>query len=419
MKVHAYLTIKKRIDPSFAATTIVPVTSATADLETLVDDIVDFALVSDDLVPIALERGAQSDIAKPDFDPTLECNSDCDHGHSTSNLQQDFEATKADSELPTIPMEHILITRRPESNLPNNVDILRAFRDQTTEQGDVLPLVVADVPINEFRRNDTFFLGSFSHLFLLGEGVHRTRGAFNKREIQLLLLQHDNRFAHCSSFVFAAFNQMQRHDAIGQVSMRVKNNHYAMTVFDELVNDPAFSERINVAIANPESNAAKELCSKVMDITRITGSKVTYSEMERRSELSKMLALMHYAGPFSFFVTVAPADLESRLIMRLSRRRSNQRLSNASHLCVEDDDIVLSTDILPSLAQRRTVLAKNPVAAGVVYKKLAECMLEHLVGLQASYTTRSNAPCMNERKQGAFGKPVCFAGVNEVRMFLK
>ena len=415
MKVGAYLSIKCRIDPSFGSITIVPVGSSTVDLQCLVDDIIDFAFVSDDPIPLLLEREARSDIAKPDFDPTRECDEDCEHDHATSTLQQAFETTDLpESELSAIPMDNIFITRRPEDSVPNNVDILRAFRNQTMEQGEALPFVVADTPINEFRSNHILFLGAFSHLFLLGEGVQRTQGAFNKREIHHLLLQHDNRFAQCSAFVFAAFNQMQRHEALEQVALRVKNNHHAMTAFDELVNDEAFTDRINEAIAHPESDDAKKLCSMVMDITRITGSKVKYSEMERRGELSKMLSMMYYAGPFSFFITIAPSDLESRLIIRLSKRRSNERHPQQANLCMEDEDILFTTGSLPSLAQRRSLLAKNPVAAAIVYRKQIECMLEHLVGLQASHVTRSNACCMDDRKEGAFGRATCYSGVNEV-----
>ena len=414
-KVHAYLSIKSRVDPSYASITILPVGSSAVDLQFLVDDIIDFAFVSDDPIPLLLEREARSDIAKPDFDPTRECDEDCEQDHTTSTVQQPFEMTDLpDSGLSAIPMDNIFITRRANGSLPDNIDILRAFRDQTTERGESLPVVVGDTPINEFQRNHVLFLGSFSHLFLLGEGMQRTRGSFNKREIHHLLFQHNNRFSQCSAFVFAAFNQMQRHDAILQVSIRVKNNHYAMTAFDEMVNNPSFTERIADAIAHPESDDAKQLCSKVMDIARITGSNVRYSEMERRGELSKMVSMMHYAGPFSFFVTIAPSDLESRLIIRLSRRRSNHRLPQHTNLCVEDGDIVFPSATLPPLAHRRLLLSKNPVAASIIYKKLIECMFEHLIGLQASHVTRSNAQCMGDRKEGALGKPTCYSGVSEV-----
>jgi hypothetical protein len=414
-KVHAYLSIKSRIDPSYATVTVLPIDLSAVDLACLVDDIVDSALVSEDPVPLLLEREARSDISKPEFDPTLESDPEDEIDHTTITLQEDLGA-RASTEpgLFPIPMDNIFITRRAEGSLPDNIDILRAFRDQTTERGESLPVVVGDTPINEFQRNHVLFLGSFSHLFLLGEGMQRTRGSFNKREIHHLLFQHNNRFSQCSAFVFAAFNQMQRHDAILQVSIRVKNNHYAMTAFDEMVNDPSFTERIADAIAHPQSQDSKELCSKVMDIARITGSNVRYSEMERRGELSKMISMMHYAGPFSFFVTIAPSDLESRLIIRLSRRRSNHRLPEHTNLCVEDGDIVFPSATLPPLAHRRLLLSKNPVAATIIYKRLIECMFEHLIGLQASHVTRSNAQCMGDRKEGALGKPTCYSGVSEV-----
>ena len=281
-KVYAYLSIKQRIDPSYATVTVITTDLSAADLANLVDDIVDSALVSDAPVPLQLEREARSDVSKPEFDPTLEFDADNENDDALITLQEEDSgaSTSTETELLTIPMDNILIARRTDGGLPDNIAILQALRNQTTEQGESLPVVVDDTPMNEFQRNHILFLGAFSHLFLLGEGLQRTRGSFNSREMHHLLLQHDKRFAHCSAFVFAAFNQMQRHDAIRQVSIRVKNNHYAMTAFDEMVNDLSFTERIAQAIAHPLSTDSKQLCSKVMEIARITGSNVRYSEME-------------------------------------------------------------------------------------------------------------------------------------------
>jgi hypothetical protein len=61
---------------------------------------------------------------------------------------------------------------------------------------------------------------------------------------------------------------------------------------------------------------------------------------------------MHYCGPPSFFVTFAPPDMDSYLMLRLSHTITNRMW-----------DMTLS---LPALAERKRLLAENPVAAAQV-----------------------------------------------------
>jgi hypothetical protein len=111
--------------------------------------------------------------------------------------------------------------------------------------------------------------------------------------------------------------------------------------------------------------------------------------------------MINYFGPPSFFVTVAPSDMDSVLTLRLAHVASNATVD--------------MNFTLPSLAQRMKNLADNPVAAAQVYQRLIECMLQHLIGVQAEHCVRTSHPPVDLRVVGILGVPIAFAGVTEVQ----
>ena len=126
--------------------------------------------------------------------------------------------------------------------------------------------------------------------------------------------------------------------------------------------------------------------------------------MEREDARSMMLALINYAGPFSFFVTVSPADFNSAIMLRLS---------NEVETLDGDSDIVFK---LPGHSERMRILARNPVAAASYYRALIESFFTHLVRLDPEHMTRKSGPgSANTRDEGLFGVPICFLGVTEIQ----
>lgn len=358
----------------------------TTALSSLTDALLDGALVVSDPTTVAVDRAARANVARPD-----DMQVDAAPGVGT--------------------LEHSFVAPPVQSRTPDVVDVLAATRRALTVTADaadpsaLMPpptiVSVSDAPVNEFVANDVFFLGGFPWLFLLGQGLQPDSGTLSRREIEHLLLQFDGRFAKCPAFLFSLFNQLQRHAAARDVSLRVKANHAAMHEFVELVNSPDFSSHLQHCLDQPLSRAARALSSKITNLARLTGSDVPWSPLQRRQALPRVLALMQYAGPASFFVTFAPPDMDSYLLLRLSHTTTNHSWDFSAPL--------------PSLAQRKEMLASNPVAAAEVYQRLVRCLFSHLVGLSPAHTTRTAPPPVCERPVGILGIPVAFAGVTEVQ----
>jgi hypothetical protein len=93
------------------------------------------------------------------------------------------------------------------------------------------------------------------------------------------------------------------------IHIRVKSSAQAMRTFTHLVNSSDFVANLETALADPSTQQAKRLLSTIIDISRLSGASIPWSKLERESVMSKMFAMMQFFGPFSFFVTVAPADM--------------------------------------------------------------------------------------------------------------
>jgi hypothetical protein len=144
------------------------------------------------------------------------------------------------------------------------------------------------------------------------------------------------------------------------------------------------------------------VCTDVnsLSVARLSGVEVPWSAMQRKSAMSRILSLMRYHGPPSFFITLAPADMDSILMLRV-----------ASFGSADAWDVSMQ---LPTLAERHRVLAANPVVAALVYKRLLEAVLEQIVGLQPSYMRRRTV-ALGERPLSVFGRIVGYAVVTEAQ----
>ena len=263
---------------------------------------------------------------------------------------------------------------------------------------------VASHPLDEIRNNDELLIGLFPQLFLLGEGLRKGCGALRQKELDHLLLQHDGRFAKAPSFLFILFNQMQRHASYTSVAVRVRAEHHLIRKFQDITNSHDFDDRLERAVANPNAADAKKLSRELLPTLRLSGASIPHSRFERESAFSRMLALMYYAGPFSLFVTIAPADMDSAIMLRLSGE-----VNESMH---ENGEISFN---LPSLRKRKFILAKNPYMAAMYYKSLIECLMKFLVGLDLSHRTKKSHAQVHQRGEGIFGVPIVYAGVTELQ----
>ena len=284
-----------------------------------------------------------------------------------------------------------------------------------------LQVPVQQVPVNEFGQNNDLYYGSFPDLFLLGEGLRKgPMSSLNQRELDHMLLHYDGRFAKRPQFLFLAFNQLQRHATAREVSCKVKGDENAMKTFQEIVNNPEnnFQDRLQAAIDSPDSSDSKYLQQTLNSVMRTVGKSIPWSEEQRSYAMTMLMAMIYYAGPFTFFVTMAPSNTDSVLALRLSRSVRGHDTSNGTEFNCHDEDVNRNFP-LPTLWQRGSCVAKNPVTMARVYRQLMEAFLEILVGMTPEYSRRKDAMLVESDDDslpgfnGIFGTVTCYGFVSE------
>jgi len=290
-RIIKYLKIKQILDPAYNDIVIDDTDEMRQQLQDLQNSIIDSAIIGDD------KRSQQ---VEEESNPPLPNNPINGESITVDNNNDDSNTA----------MHHVFVHKpvttpitRPEGIL-NIASQALTTNSRPPDGSEVLPIRVAEFPVNEFESNETVFLGAFGSLFFLGEGIPQNSAALSQRLVEHLLNQYDNRFSTNPHFLFSIFNQIQRHAAARNVSFRVKNNSRAMTTFAELMSDPNFPQRLEDATRNPDSVPAKKLLNTVLDVTRISGATVPWSRMDRESALWRIIALSLYAGTYSFFITV-------------------------------------------------------------------------------------------------------------------
>ncbi len=365
-----YLKLKKEIDSRWANVEIDDSQDMEDKLSTLTDELLDDAFVTDNEASHRLENIASSNIASVD-------------------REDQHQGSAA-----------VFVTSEVQPPALSGAAILEAA--QRAIKADKVAIQVDDEAVDEFSANDTFWLDGFPHLFLLGEGVDPESGTIKRKDIEHFLYQYDGRFARSAPFLFALFNQMQRHAVATKVSLRVKGHDENVQHFSDLVNKEDFVTKLKDCLENPDSKEAVSLGERLTKLTSICGSEVPWSPAQRHSALPRIIAHMHYSGPPCFYVTVSPCDMDSLLMLRFSS--PDTKFNDGK------DDIMLK---LPCKKNRLQLLKENPVIAGIVYDRLIRYFFEDLIGLKPVHITRTNVPPVMRRAQGVLGVPLAFVAVTE------
>jgi len=392
-RVYRALRLKKALDPNYANIEIDDSEGTIQALQQLSDNLldVDNVLFIDSAEAVRLDALVESNVARPE------------------------SADGSDDICESVPMtmEHIFV-HPPVTADPTDIGtVLRATDravhgvDESVDTPTTINVDVDGDPVNEFKEGDLYFLGGFPFLFLMGQGIAPGSAGIPSKLLRHMLLQYSNQFACNAQFLFTVFNQLQRHAASRSVSLRVKGGQWSMQNFTDIINEAGFSERLVQAIADPTTSESKALANAIMAVTRVPGAKVPWSVLDRKSAMSKLMAIMQYCGAFSIFGTIAPADMDSILMLKLSCRPPS---SDTGSYAEADASITLK---LPGLRERHRILSNNPAAAAQVYKRLVENLFSLLIGIPTSHTVKKSPPPVCERGQGVLGVPIAFGGVTE------
>jgi len=433
-KIYRYLSIMKLINPMQYGNIEIDETAEMREyLQMVPEMIIENAEVCSSKAAVRSDKIVSDNVARPS-EPTDEGaflnNDDAVHQDNEADVAIELEEVfVADAVAPPV-LTSTDILKSIQQSIENGTTTTMPIEGDSSETGNVsatspghgdgdgdernstlpstdhaIPIRLGTNPLIEYNENDQLLLGSFAHLFLLGEGVKPKSGILSRQEARHLLCQYDGRFAKDGTFVFALFNQLQRAHAAKSVSIRARGEINRLEAFQHLTMDPEFRSQLHSSILHPDLPASKKVTNQIMNLVKVAGAKIPWSQSEREATFSQLMALLHFAGPFSFFVTIAPADHDSPLMLRISKE--------VKHVPESKNDWEF---VLPNSAKRLQILQGAHFAASAVYKAMIEAFFSILVGLDPSHKVRSSSHTpMSQRSDGVLGVPVGYVGVTEVQ----
>jgi hypothetical protein len=173
-----------------------------------------------------------------------------------------------------------------------------------------------------------------------------------KQHVKHLLNLSDNRFQEHNSFLFTAFNMIQRCSVLVQTSWKVKRDSYQKVAQDlasvsvETVH--IVSERISRGDYTANTDEERTVMKLMKEVNIITANVpgTSVSKMTMRNEIR---ALMTDHGLPSFYITINPVDVYNPIVRFLS----GEEIDIDRFLPFKSSDYW----------QQSTLVAKNPMIA--------------------------------------------------------
>lgn len=238
-----------------------------------------------------------------------------------------------------------------------------------------------DIPHDEIAANEFFnpvlFPKVYPTLFPYGiggfEDVRRSVGLSMKRHVRYLLSLADTRFQKHYSFLFTAFNILQRRSILLHTSLKVRKASFRR-VADELSSispEAMASVCQKLEAGNTASYTAEEKkIFKLMDEVKFVSTQIPGSSAARLNMRNEIRAMMLELGLPSFYITINPADVYNPLVKLLAGEDIN-----INRLLPEQ---------VPNPAEQNILLAKNPALAA----RFFNCMMKAFIKTVLGYNNR-------------------------------
>ena len=266
-----------------------------------------------------------------------------------------------------------------------------------------------DEPYNEFGDNDKLLYETHPYLFVLGRGL-RTKGGLSPSMTRHILMQADGRFGRDTRLILTLMSQARRHATCRESVAQVRSDPASAARFMDILSAPNFDAELENARKNPRTRRARKFLKRLMSLVRVAGARVPYSPEARAAMFSKCVAMSQYMNTPAWFVTVAPLDTDSVLVVRLSTE-PDKPTDTAE--CVE------AKFYLPPDAERLRLALSNPVSSVEFYGRFVDALFTHLIGLREVRHTKASASVLRHRPPGVLGKPLGHIGGTEEQARLR
>lgn len=178
-----------------------------------------------------------------------------------------------------------------------NDTLVKEKPEPAQHQAQTFHLPRAEEPYNEFLENGKMLMECFPHLFIRGQGATFVKGGLSTRHVLHYLRQFDNRFGTDLKFLFALFNQRQRHLVARAVTARAKRGHDG--TFNQLlsiVNRDDFSDRLQKALVDPTCAESREFTRILTAAIKVGGSGIPFSPAEQSMSMGQLYSTILFSG---------------------------------------------------------------------------------------------------------------------------
>ena len=272
----------------------------------------------------------------------------------------------------TVPFQNVVITD-VDGDAPINELRAAAVRHIKSKSGGYIELPHDPQPVNEFC-NPKLFPMIYPCLFPYGiggsEDPRRCSKLALKRHVKHWFKLTDRRFQEHYSFLFTAFNILQRRAVLLHTSLKVKKKSFDSIAADFASVSPSavhiVSERIARGDYETVNSDEERRVANLMKQVRLVTTHVPGSSSSRVAMRNEIRGLMIDRGMPSFYITINPADLFNPLVTFLA----------GSDINIDE----LAPADVPTYWDQSLLVARNPAVAAKFFNLYMKAFISAILG---------------------------------------
>jgi len=291
--------------------------------------------------------------------------------YDTNPSSETTDSTQPPDDTARIQFSNIVITDVDGNTSPR--DLKAAALRHYKRGGSFLAVAHEPVPVNEFC-NPSLLPMMYPTLFPYGiggaEDKRRTNAISFENHARHFLSLADRRFQEHYSFMFTAFNIIQRRKMLLHTSLKVKRSNFESwaSKFKSVSRDAierVISQSSDGRYATARDDEEWKVLGLMKEVNTIT-SHVPGSAASRVVMRNEIRALTMKVGLPSFFITVNPADIHNPIVRFLAGKDIN-----IDALLPEQG---------PDSWEQSVLIAKNPVVAARFFDTYLQAFISTLLG---------------------------------------
>ena len=358
-----------------------------------VDDDAIRALPENDILPAHVERvppSAAQEVLTSRYDEGAIDNQD--------DREEESHVSSRTIDRASVAFSKVVVTD-VDGSAPANELRAAALRHIKQKGGAYLEVPHGPQPENEFC-NPTLFPKIYPTLFPYGVGGfeddRRDTPLSFQRQVRHFLTLADRRFQEHHSFIFTAFNILQRRAVLLHSSLKVRKSSFATVAADYATLPPDVVSRVCARVGagvhvRAETEEERRVL-RLMDDMQLVTRNVPGSTGARVAMRNQVRGLMYSKGMPSFFLTINPADVYNPIV---------KFLAGAD---IDVDKLLPSEE--PDYWQQSLLVAQNPVVATQFFHKYMTAFIKTLLGWDSSSRVAT---------RGALGTVKAFYGCVEAQ----